>query len=420
MNRTFGDDVEHFIQGISSLSATLPLVKSVLRVTRDKTRQDLEKFIKTKAEIVKEDAGKRHQIFTVDAEHGAEFEKIRTDYQAAMIAARVIPRSFIVALVSQFDVHIGHLVRTMFYVNPEKLNASQKNLTFAELLTFESIDGAREYIIEKEIESLLRESHTAQFKWLEGQLGITLRKDLPIWPDFIEVTERRNLFVHTDGVISSQYIAVCKEHSVPLPADAKAGKTLFVSRDYFQCAYRCIFEIGVQLAHVMWRKLLPSERPIADDNLIKIGYDLIVGEDYDLAINVLEFATDTLKTHASEDARLRLTVNLAQAHKWRGAPDKCLSILDKIDWSALETKFKLANAVLRDDFDVAATLMRRIGDSGEISKPDYRDWPLFKVFRTTGQFRKAHKEIFGEELQPSQQELVSDEGGSAELRSSES
>src|SRR2546423_10410038 len=41
-----------------------------------------------------------------------------------------------------------------------------------------------------------------------------LRKDLPIWPVFVEVTERRNLFAHCSGKVSAQYLTVCDNHGV--------------------------------------------------------------------------------------------------------------------------------------------------------------------------------------------------------------
>lgn len=66
------------------------------------------------------------------------------------------------------------------------------------------------------------------------------------------------------------------------------------------------------------------------------------------------------------------------------------------DWTAASDKFKLADAVLREDFGQAAALMTKIGLGGEIHKAGYRDWPLFKEFRRTDVFQETFQQIFGE------------------------
>lgn len=115
-------------------------------------------------------------------------------------------------------------------------------------------------IIEKEVETVLRNSHVEQFDWLESKFGIPLRKGLDSWPTFVETTERRNLLVHTGGIVSSQYIKNCKEHKVAFGNDLKPGSELHVDAEYVAKAYFCIFEIGVKLAHVLWRKLDSNTR----------------------------------------------------------------------------------------------------------------------------------------------------------------
>ena len=123
-------------------------------------------------------------------------------------------------------------------------------MTFADLNTFKSIEEAREFIIEKEVESVLRKSHSEHFTYLENKIGMPLKKDLPIWKTFIEITERRNLFVHCDGIVSSQYIKVCKENKC-YQKDIELNERLTVKLDYFQLAYECLYEITTKLTHTI-------------------------------------------------------------------------------------------------------------------------------------------------------------------------
>jgi hypothetical protein len=126
-----------------------------------------------------------------------------------MRAAHITSRAFIVSLVSQYDVFLSALVRCLFIAQPGLIQSSKKTFEVSEILAFGSMQEAKDAIADEEIESLLRESHHEQFSWLERRFNIqTLRKDLRSWPNFVEITQRRNLFVHSDGRISKQYLKV--------------------------------------------------------------------------------------------------------------------------------------------------------------------------------------------------------------------
>ena len=269
------------------------------------------------------------------------------------------------------------------------LHSSEKTLSLGRLVQLGDYESAREFLIEKEIESILRSSHAEHFIWLENKLGITLRKELASWQHFVEITERRNLFVHCDGIVSHQYLANCSEHKVAFSSEPKLGERLTVTPEYYQSACDCLAEIGVKLAHVIWRKLLPNEREGADDSLNDTCYELIVKDNFVLAIELLEFATAVLKKFASERHRLTFLLNLAQAYKWKGDEHKCDELLAREDWSATGDDFRLCLAVLKEDYDQAATLMGIMGPEGIISEASYRDWPVFRKAREREEFQRS-------------------------------
>jgi hypothetical protein len=59
-------------------------------------------------------------------------------------------------------------------------------------------------------------------------------------------------------------------------------------------------------------------------------------------------------------------------------------------------QFHLAIAVLQDDYEGALEIMRKIGPEGDVTKVEYRDWPLFRELRTRNDFLATFKDIFGE------------------------
>ena len=289
---------------------------------------------------------------------------LKSRLEQTNIASGAVPRSFLVALVSEYDTFLGKLLNSLYSIRPELLSSSDRALSFSQLSAFSSLEQARAYVVEKEIETFLRKSHSEQFDWLEKKFELPLRKNLPAWSDFIEVTERRNLFVHAGGIVSSQYVQNCRDHGVAHHSGVHVGTELGVPAEYFRHAHAVLLEIGVKLGQVLWRKLRPAEIEHADIALSDITYDLLEANSFELAKTLLDFAHLTLKKHASERDELVFLVNRAQAYKWSGDSESAVKMLNDIDWSAKSEAFQLAYAVLTDNFGRAADIMEKIGPVG--------------------------------------------------------
>lgn len=394
----FENEINLFIDHIDSLYQTNPMVNMILKVTQMTSEKKRQEYVDEKGIVGTDEEG--NETTKIDFKHINKYLDLDKKAQNSFLAERLIQRNFIVSLVSQFDAYVGSLIRKIFLIKPELLNGSERNLTFSKLSEYTSIDEAKEYIIEKEIESVLRDSHYNQFKWLENKLGMTLTKDLPSFCDFIEITERRNLFVHSNGVVSSQYLSVCNKHKYQFDKVITTGQELSVDEKYFTKAYRILFEIGTKLSQVIWRKLLPNDIENADSSLNDILYSLLQRREYKLAINLSEFATTTLKKHSSQEFKLVFNVNKAQSYKWDGQDDTCSKMMKGMDWSAMSDKFKLSKAVLLDDFETVYKLMKKIGtDQDELPQEGYKEWPLFNKVRQESKFKETYKEIYSEEYE---------------------
>jgi len=396
--KDFEKEINLFIDHIDSLHQTSPMVTMILKVTQMTSEKKRQEYVDEKGIVGTDEEG--NETTKIDFKHINKYLDLDKKAQNSFLAERLIQRNFIVSLVSQFDAYVGSLIRKIFIIQPELLNGSDRNLSFSKLSEYSSIDEAKEYIIEKEIESVLRDSHYNQFKWLENKLGMTLTKDLPSFCDFIEITERRNLFVHSNGIVSSQYLSVCNKHKYQFDSVITTGQELSVDEKYFTKAYRILFEIGTKLSQVIWRKLLPDDLESADLSLNKVLYRLLQRKEYKLAINLSEFATNILKKHSSQEFKLVFNVNKAQAYKWDGQDEICIKMMNSMDWSAMSDKFKLSKAVLLDDFETVYKLMKKIGkDEDELPQEGYKEWPLFNKVRQESQFKEVYKGIYEEEYE---------------------
>lgn len=394
-NDKIGAEVTLFVRHIESLREALPLSMIFNQGAAKDSRRKLDEFITAHCEILEESESNKNLKIPFDMM--PKWKRLKCRDERIHHALKLVPRSIFVSLVSQFDAFLGRLIKAILITRPDEyLNQSEKTLSYSEALAFDSIESILNHLVDKETEALLRKSHAEQFDWMEKRFGVELRKDLSVWPCFIELTERRNLFVHADGVVSAQYLAVCRKHGFALEDSVVEGSSLGVSAQYFKQAYNTLFELGVKLAQVLWRKLFPGSLELADQNLNDLAYDLLDSEEFDTAIIVLDFACETLKKYSMDWFRIAFAVNRAQAYKWSGNTDKAIKILDKYDWTALGDQFKLANYVLRENWEDALKTMKRLGSETPDLKLGYQEWPLFRDFRKRPDFQLTYSEVFSE------------------------
>lgn len=334
----------------------------------------------------------------IPVEKAEKLKRLVHDAQSSALSLPLAHRGLFLVLVSKWDAYFGSLLRWVYRVRPEIIDGSARTISFAELKRINSIDDARNRIVEDEVGVVLRESHADQFAYLEKKLSLALTK-IDIWPAFIELTQRRNLIAHADGKVSEQYLKVCRDHNVELSNDTTVGSDLEISTQYLKESCDYLAEMGFKLSQVLRRKLDGSNSGDADSHLIETTFQMLKSEQYKLAIRLLTFAFSPPMKFGEARDRYVCLVNLALAHKWMNNEKKCAEILDAEDWSAVPLDLKLALAVLRDNFDEAVSLMKKIGPSGDVTKADYEEWPLFNKFRNTKRFISTYREIFGTEFE---------------------
>jgi hypothetical protein len=385
--------VDRFVKDLDSISGSAPMMLVILQATRSIASKEYNEFIENCCTPIGDDEPRK---FSVPREKYSSFGKVDRALDSAVISARIIPRNLVVSLLSQYDVFLARLVSALFEVNPKLVNASSRAMEFSKIATFNTIEEIRLSIVDAEVESLLRKSHHEQFDWLATKFSIALRKDLLVWPEFIELTQRRNLFVHADGVISAQYLQVCREHEVKLAEGLKLGDVRDVDLPYLMRAQEILFEVGVKLSQVLWRSQQPKLAAKADAKLNAICIQLLSNKRYKLAQNLLDFSLASYMKHPDKEAFLYLVINRANAHRLTGDVQACKKHIASEDWSAYSAKYRLAQAVLTDNVPSVVSIMREIGSTGEPDKHQYREWPLFASIEGVREFRSTFEEIFNE------------------------
>ena len=386
------DNLDEFIENIKCLKETYGYSEGTLQQQYKEAKKAHDDL------LAKYNNGEYTQI---PASLNRVYKKLEKRKNRAQRAFDLIPPTYIISLVSLYDSFYAGLIRCIYHAFPEKLQESNKQFLYRDICNLDSLLDVKQKLVDSVIEEELRASHSEQLEWLGKFINIKLLSNVNEWSDFIELTERRNLFVHADGLVSQQYISECKKFNVNL-GDVQKGSKLMVSKDYFDKSFKLLYKIAIQLTLLILNKVYLGKYSITssdiDEVIINNVYELISSKLYETAICISDFTLEKYFTHNSKD-RCYIVLNKAQAYKWSCDEESCRVILSQEDTSTWNDDLLIPKLVLENKYDEVYEKMRKVGDSSDIVSSDaYRNWPIFQEIRKEDKFIKAFAEIFGEEL----------------------
>lgn len=299
----------------------------------------------------------------------------------------------IIGIISLYDGYISEILQLIFKYRPSLIEESQRTFSYRQILEFGSLDNAKDHILSKEIEAVLYEGRIEQIKWIMKKLDINLDTSDPLLRDFGEVCERRNALTHNGGRASPQYMEKCAKAKIDTTS-IQIGEKLPIDRKYVQSAIDIAYEVGLRLGIIAWRKLLPDESIDAEETIQISGYSLIKQKRYKLAESVLEFATKMPQIRSDRTHKMNI-VNLANAKRQLGKDGECETLLKSHDWSATSLDFQISVAATLKDTKKVVEIMERIGQSDQLPRDAYYDWPVFLNVKNDEEFKNAFHRIFG-------------------------
>lgn len=395
-----------FLNDLECIGEMVALVLPVLK-NRD---QERDQRIKELTEEIETEKGKGLRI-----KSGADIKEFLGHIQKMRQGDRMFRQGVVTSIVSKFDEFIIDVLKVSYRQNPGWLKNLDKKISYKELLEIASLETLKDEIVAKEIDSLMRDSHLAQVTFLDGKLKLGIEKEFPGWLDFLEITERRNLFVHTGGTVSPQYLENCSRWGVTLDKRVKEGSHLSAGDAYISKAIDCFYELSVRVAQASARRMFTACFGDADKALNNRSVDLLIEERYDLAERIFTFALSIPKDMTSGgEMSYYFRLNRCIARKFSGK--EFLDDLHSIDWSPFHPKYHFAVAVLEDRFEDAERLMRSQAVRDDVLEEHFKEWPLLRDFRKTDRFQQAYKDVFGKDfneqlLEDAAKQIEAQQGG---------
>lgn len=384
--KSFSSIMDTYRNMIATTIELSPVISSAMANTR------LGDYVKENGNLLDELEADDFSVYKVSENYIPTIVSRHKATISAMKGVEHLPEVAIIGLISVYDAYLAKLLRLILATHDHFIFSSDREIKFSDLTKFSSIEDAKSSIIDNEVELVLRKSHHEHFKWMENKFELSLTKNLAVWPDFIELCERRNLLTHTGGRVSKQYINNCANHKHI--TDKNPGDMLETGPDYFKNSVRIISEIGLKLGHVLWRKLIPSEFENVENHLNHTAYNLIVSKEYQVAERLLSLGVK-LPGKIKEITRRQMIINLANCQRLQNDQAKAKKTLGEEDWSAASPNLQICHQSVLGDVEAVCALMRSYGSNSDITPQNYQDWPVFIHTRDKPEFQKTYQEIYG-------------------------
>jgi hypothetical protein len=293
-----------------------------------------------------------------------------------------------------FESLLSDLLHIYYSLFPAALPAEDRMLSLADLREIGSISDAEKYLVDREVDAILRESTKVQFDYFSKRLKVNIEMLAKYSTELFEIFQRRNIVVHNQGIVNKIYLQnvsneIIEKHKIT------EGSLIKVSEDYLNKAIDFIFLCGIVLIQQCWRKWKKEELDLADSALIDATYESLIEKRYDIVNEVAGYATGI--NFEVDRSRRVVVINQAIALKQLSEIEEMEAVLSKHDWSSSSMEFEVALCALRNEEDKLLELLSRAIPAKAIKQEDLVDWPLFIEFRNSPAFGELMSRYFSDD-----------------------
>ncbi|MFI5954376.1 hypothetical protein [Cryptosporangium sp. NPDC051539] len=303
--------------------------------------------------------------------------------------ANLIRSSLLTVLVSSFEQLISVLARELMLLEPSLIKGDDSSISFGQLSRFRSIEQAREHIVDKKVDDLLRGEFAQWSSWFSRKEISLQIEDFMDNPERVqEVFARRNVIVHNDRRINRQYLLKVGSQDFD-----RLGDRLEVSHDYLSDAIQEFAAVGLLLVSSIWMKFtkVGPEHTAAwlDDQL-----DVL--RDVSLHRAVLKVATVVLEKSRGRLPRnyeLSLKVSRWVSLRQLSQNEVALKEVKAWDVTGLDLYFCHLKTVLEGDLTCMLKTGRQLIREERLSIFTLRADPAYEPHRESSEYRELLRAV---------------------------
>lgn len=298
----------------------------------------------------------------------------------------IIHNSLLVTGTSALEALLAGVVTQYFVVHPGARDSSEREFSYSDLASFESLDDAADLLISREVTELTHGDFEEWAKWFKTRAEADFRRLSIDYDGLVEIFQRRNVVMHNAGRVSRQYLSKVKQ----VPESVKLGDRLTVDADYLNRAFDQLDALGTLTAVMAWGTWDKKDRQVTSFELLQRSYQLLLLERWEAVSQICDVGSK-LQSDQAVHHSIRCNGWLA-----RKQLEGAAAIDDDVrgwDTSALKGQYRLAQLVLLDELDDALKLVPHLIESKELSGGELREWPILEPLRSHGGYAEVLKRV---------------------------
>ncbi|MHB8337519.1 MAG: hypothetical protein ACYDEE_08890 [Ignavibacteriaceae bacterium] len=288
----------------------------------------------------------------------------------------------LISSLSSVEWYFSQLLHYYYDKYPDSAGIQKRILTLSDLKSFSTISDAEKYLIDIKIDEILRGNFESWITLLKTELSLNLGYLDPMVDELIEIYQRRNLFVHSGGIVNSIYLSKVKEE---FKINIKSGAKLNVDKKYLDKAICLLQKAFILIGSELWKKIDPSDssRP---DILVDIVYENLLHSRWDICEGLCLFLLKDKNISPVYSTLAQLNYWLTQ--KELGKYDSIKDELKKIDYSDKKEIFQLGLYALQGDTKRFMEILPIALDTNQINIERLEEFPILKDIRNTEDYKK--------------------------------
>jgi hypothetical protein len=310
------------------------------------------------------------------------------------ITSRQVPMIFTSSLINlavYFELLTTQLLKERLLAYPGSMNIKEKTLTISEIEEIGTLEEAKRYLIDQEVDGIMHGGLKSWFEYFEKRMKVDFSHINEYVEEINEVFCRRHLFVHNGGVVNNIYLTrVARE----LRSDLNLGDELVIKEDYLIPALQLFKKVGILLGLEIWKK---QDKTSEERALFLLNYifDLLIEEESELALILCSFVLKD--NNVNSQRKWVAQMNLWLSYKQLGRFDEIKHEVEEADLSALSNEFQLCRLALLNKKEEFFQMIEQQGYPNSIlTLHDLDEWPIFKELRKEPEYHDFIKKHEGE------------------------
>lgn len=276
-------------------------------------------------------------------------------------------------LVTYFENTIAQIFKSDLQRHPKRTSLDTKTISYKVLEMSNSIDDARNILIENEVMTMMYKSVTDWMEYFQKSIKLKLKYILKILPELIEVIARRNVIVHNDSIVNNVYLSlVPEEYRIGI----NKGDALNVDKQYVLNAVSLIESTIMAIIIEMWVCEGFKDEEEVEKVLAIIFDEYLIFEKWDNARILYEVCLESNKLKASDE--LLCKINKWQCYKWLGRFEEVKKEVENLDVSACQPRYRLGVLALLDKYEEFFSFF---DEQNDLDETELKEWPLFREVR---------------------------------------